>query len=44
MATDVDLFAVAESVVDDAIRVRESSSNLAGGKDPAEFVLLEARL
>ena len=42
VATNVDLFAVAESVVDDAIRVRESSSNLAGGKDPAEIVRLEA--
>src|SRR5580704_18001767 len=42
VATNVDLFAVAESVVDDAIRARESSSNLPGGKDPAEIVRPEA--
>src|ERR1700733_14554367 len=42
IATDVNLVAVAEAVVDDAIRVRESSSDLAAGEDLAEFVRLEA--
>lgn len=42
IATDVDSVAVAENVIDNAIRIRELSSNLAGGKDLVEFVRLEA--
>ena len=42
IATDVDSVAVAENVIDNAIRIRELSSDLAGGKDLIEFVRLEA--
>ena len=42
IATDVDSVAVAQNVIDNAIRIRELSSNLAGGKDLVEFVRLEA--
>ena len=42
IATDVDSVEVAENVIDNAIRIRELSSNLAGGKDLVEFVWLEA--
>src|ERR1039458_8977647 len=42
IAADVDPVAVAENVVDDAIGIRQLSSNLAGGEDLVEFVRLEA--
>lgn len=42
MATDVDPFAVAVDVVDDAAGVCEPGSGLAGSKDPIELVWLEA--